>query len=537
MNIIGWNPSRHGLENHGIQNVKTAYWNMPTSALYEHVVRRDEGMVSHLGPIVVRTGDHTGRSPNDKFLVKEPSSENHIWWGEINRPFEPDKFDALYKRLCTHLQGREVYVQDCFAGADTHFRLPIRVITTQAWHSIFARNMFIRPDWSKTQDHVPEFTVVSVPSFHAEPELDSTRSSTFIIVHFGKKLVMIGGTAYAGEIKKSVFTILNYTLPLQSVLSMHCSANIGGNEDVALFFGLSGTGKTTLSTDPERRMIGDDEHGWTDRGVFNFEGGCYAKVIRLSKEGEPQIYACTRKFGTILENVAIDATTRRIDLDDESLTENTRAAYPITHLDNIEPSGLGGHPQNIFMLTCDAFGVLPPIARLTPHQAAYHFLAGYTAKVAGTERGITEPKTTFSPCFGAPFMALHPSIYANMLAEKIARHKVHCWLVNTGWTGGPYGVGSRMKLAHTRAMIRAALTGSLADIPTVTDPIFDLKVPQQCPNVPSEVLQPEKTWSNKQDFRAKAQELAERFHKNFERFAADTPEEVRNAGPKVAVTK
>jgi phosphoenolpyruvate carboxykinase (ATP) len=384
---------------------------------------------------------------------------------------------------------------------------------------------------------VPEFTIISVPGFHAEPERDGTRSGTFIIVHFGKKTVIIGGTAYAGEIKKSVFTILNYTLPLRSVLSMHCSANISNEGDTALFFGLSGTGKTTLSTDPERRMIGDDEHGWTDRGVFNFEGGCYAKVIRLSREGEPQIYACTRKFGTILENVSIDATTRRINLDDDSLTENTRAAYPLTHLDNIEPSGMGGHPRNIFMLTCDAFGVLPPVARLSPDQAAYHFLAGYTAKVAGTERGITEPKTTFSPCFGAPFMSLHPSVYAKMLAENIARHQARCWLVNTGWTGGPYGVGSRMKLAHTRAMIRAALSGALGNVATVADPVFDLRIPRECPGVPAELLQPENTWKDKNAYRTQAHNLAERFLKNFERFANDTPEAVRNAGPRVAVSR
>ncbi|MEE9234558.1 MAG: phosphoenolpyruvate carboxykinase (ATP) [Candidatus Acidoferrales bacterium] len=537
MNNAGWNPSRYGLENHGIRNLKVAFWNFPTAHLYEHIIHNREGMISHLGPVIVRTGDHTGRSPNDKFLVKEPSSEKNIWWGESNRPFDPDRFEALRKRLCSHLEGKEIFVQDCFAGADPQFRLPIRVITEKAWHSLFARNMFIRPDWSKTHEHVPQFTIISAPGFHADPERDATHSGTFIIVHFGKKLVLIGGTAYAGEIKKSVFTILNYTLPLQSVLSMHCSANIGEKGDVALFFGLSGTGKTTLSTDPERRMIGDDEHGWTERGVFNFEGGCYAKVIRLSPAGEPQIYACTRKFGTILENVAIDSVTRRLDLDDDSLTENTRGAYPITHLDNIEPSGLGGHPQNIFMLTCDAFGVLPPIARLAPEQAAYHFLAGYTAKVAGTERGITEPQTTFSPCFGAPFMALHPSVYATMLQEKIARHQVNCWLVNTGWTAGPYGVGTRMKLAHTRALIRAALTGKLADVPTLTDPIFDLRVPKQCPGVPADVLQPENTWKNKDDFRAKAQQLAERFQKNFERFAADTPEAVRRAGPKVTVSR
>ncbi|MBI2956847.1 MAG: phosphoenolpyruvate carboxykinase (ATP) [Acidobacteria bacterium] len=536
MGTFGWNPSRYGLDHHGLRNV-VAHWNLPTPALYEHVMRRNEAVLAHLGPLVVRTGDHTGRSPNDKFLVREPLSEKNIWWGDINRPFDPERFDALYARLCHYLQGREVFVQDCFAGADAEFRMPIRVITEKAWHSLFARNLFIRPDAAQTHEHVPEFTILSAPGFKADPEHDGTRSSTFIIVHFGQKRVIIGGTAYAGEIKKSIFTILNYRLPLQSVLSMHCSANIGAAGDVALFFGLSGTGKTTLSTDPERRMIGDDEHGWTERGVFNFEGGCYAKVIRLSPEGEPEIYACTRKFGTILENVTIDPVTRRLDLDDDSLTENTRAAYPLTHLDNIEPSGTGGHPRNIFMLTCDAFGVLPPIARLSPAQAAYHFLAGYTAKVAGTERGIVEPKTTFSPCFGAPFMALHPSVYAKMLAEKIARHKVNCWLVNTGWTGGPYGVGQRMKLGYTRAIIRAALAGALDAVPTLADSIFDLKIPRQAPGVPSEILLPENTWQDKEAYRAKALQLAEHFHKNFDRFAADTPEEVRAAGPKLPVSR
>jgi len=534
---VGRNPSHYGLENHGLRNLKVAYWNLPTSHLYEHIVLRDEATIAHLGPVVARTGVHTGRSPNDKFLVREPSSEKNIWWGDVNRPITAKKFDGIRQRLLSYLEGKEMFVQDCFAGADPQHRLPVRVITEFAWHSLFAHNLFLRPQGEELARHVPEFTIIGAPGFQANPETDGTRSGTFVTVHFGQKLVLIGGTAYAGEIKKSVFTILNYLLPLKSVLSMHCSANIGQSGDVALFFGLSGTGKTTLSTDPERRMIGDDEHGWTERGVFNFEGGCYAKVIRLCPEGEPQIYACTRKFGTVLENVTVDSTTRHIDLDDDSLTENTRAAYPLTHLDNIEPTGLGSHPQNVFMLTCDAFGVLPPIARLSPEQAAYHFLAGYTAKVAGTERGITEPKTTFSPCFGAPFMALHPSVYAKMLAERIAQHKTACWLVNTGWTGGPYGVGRRMKLGYTRAMIRAALSGSLADVPTETDPIFDLKVPKQCPDVPADILQPENTWKDKQTFRAKAQDLAERFHKNFEPFAADTPQEVRNAGPKVAVNK
>jgi len=537
MTVVGWNPSRYGLEQHGLTNLKLTYWNLPAATLYEHAVRREEGLVSQDGPLVARTGDHTGRSPNDKFLVKEPTSEKNIWWGEVNRPFAAERFDELYVRLCRYLQGKEIFVQDCYAGADPQFRLPIRVITEQAWHSLFARNLFIRPEPGATSDHVPEFTVFSVPSFRAEPEHDATRSGTFIIVHFGKKLVLIGGTAYAGEIKKSVFTILNYTLPLQSVLSMHCSANIGREGDVALFFGLSGTGKTTLSTDSERRMIGDDEHGWTDRGVFNFEGGCYAKVIRLSPEGEPEIYACTRKFGTVLENVTIDPVTRQLDLDDDSLTENTRAAYPLTHLDNIEPSGLGGHPKNIFMLTCDAFGVLPPIARLTPEQAAYHFLAGYTAKVAGTERGIKDPQTTFSPCFGAPFMSLHPGVYAKMLQEKIARHQVSCWLVNTGWTGGPYGVGQRMKLGYTRAMIRAGLNGWLNDVPTVNDSIFDLHTPTYCPGVPAEILQAENTWKDAGAYRVKALQLAEKFHKNFERFASETTEAVRAAGPKIPVSR
>jgi phosphoenolpyruvate carboxykinase (ATP) len=536
MDNIGLHPSRFGLEHHGLRGLPTAYWNLPIAALYEQILERKEGAVAAPGSLVFRTGEHTGRSPQDKFVVREPSSEKNIWWGEVNRPIEPERFDALYDRVSAYLEGREVFVQDCFAGADPTYRLPIRVVTEKAWHSLFARHMFIRPQPSELPEHAPAFTILSVPGLQAVPARDATRSPTFILVHFGRKLVLIGGTAYAGEIKKSVFTILNYTLPLQSVLSMHCSANIGRDGDAALFFGLSGTGKTTLSTDPERRMIGDDEHGWTDRGVFNFEGGCYAKVIRLSPEGEPQIYACVHKFGTVLENVVFDPATRRLDLDDESVTENTRAAYPLDFLDNIEPSGLGGHPKNIFMLTCDAFGVLPPIARLTPEQAAYHFLAGYTAKVAGTERGIVEPQTTFSPCFGAPFMALHPSVYARMLQEKMAQHRAACWLVNTGWTGGPYGVGQRMKLGYTRALLRAALTGALPDAAD-TDPVFDLRIPRSCPGVPAEILRPENTWKDKSAYRAQAAQLAERFHKNFERFAAETSEAVRHAGPKVPVSR
>ncbi len=390
-------------------------------------------------------------------------------------------------------------------------------------------------DTEVLRSHVPEFAVINLPRFHAIPELDGTNSEAFILVNFGKKLVLIGGTSYAGEIKKSVFTILNYVLPLSQVLSMHCSANVGPDGDVAIFFGLSGTGKTTLSADPERKLIGDDEHGWSDHGVFNFEGGCYAKVIRLSSEAEPQIYACTRRFGTILENVAVDMETRRLDLDDASLTENTRAAYPITHIENSIRSGTGGHPKNIIMLTADAFGVMPPIAKLTPEQAMYHFLSGYTAKVAGTEKGLgKEPEATFSTCFGAPFMALHPSVYAKMLGEKIAKHGVTCWLVNTGWSGGPYGVGKRMKIGYTRAMVSAALRGALSQVPTEPDPIFGVHIPLSCDGVPSEILKPWNTWEDPKAHGEKARELAARFKKNFDQFAADVTEEIRAAGPKLA---
>ena len=537
MVTVGRNPSRHGLDHHGFARLKKAFWNLAPAGLVEQAVRGGEAVLSEHGAVVARTGVHTGRSPNDKFLVKETSSEKHVWWGDVNRPFDPAKFDAIHKKLAAHLEGKEVFVQDCFGGADPDHRLPVRIITEYAWHSLFATHLFIKPDFAQTHEHVPEFTVVSIPSFKANPETDGTNSGAFILLNFAKKLVLIGGTEYAGEIKKSVFTILNYLLPLKNILSMHCSANVGSEGDIALFFGLSGTGKTTLSTDPDRPMIGDDEHGWTDRGVFNFEGGCYAKVIRLSAETEPEIFACTRKFGTVLENVVFDKASRRLDLDDDSLTENTRAGYALTYLDNIVPSGTGGHPKNIFMLTADAFGVLPPIAKLTPEQAAYHFLSGYTAKVAGTERGIVEPQTTFSTCFGAPFMVHQPGVYARMLAERIARHNAKCWLVNTGWTGGPYGVGSRMKLPHTRALIRSALGGKLDTVATVTDPVFGLEIPTTCPDVPAEVLQPENTWKDKAEYRAKAQQLAEQFLKNSEQFATDTPEAVRAAGPSVAVSK
>ncbi|GIK37217.1 MAG: phosphoenolpyruvate carboxykinase [ATP] 2 [Chloroflexota bacterium] len=525
--------SQYGLEKHGIHNVNAVYWNLSTPRLYEEAIRRREGRLAHLGPLLVRTGQHTGRSPNDKFVVREPSSADKVWWGKVNRAMEPAQFETLHRRLLAYLQGKDLFVQDCFAGADPQYRLPIRIITETAWHSLFARDMFIQAKPEELATHTPQFTVLNAPSFHADPEVDGTHSEVFIVIHFGQKLVLIGGTQYAGEIKKSIFTILNYLLPQQHVMSMHCSANIGPGGDVAVFFGLSGTGKTTLSADPKRTLIGDDEHGWSDRGVFNFEGGCYAKVIRLSPQAEPEIYETTRRFGTILENVAFDSDTGRLNLDDDSLTENTRAAYPISHIPNATRDGLGGHPQNIIMLTADAFGVLPPMAKLTPAQAMYHFLSGYTAKVAGTEKGVTEPQATFSTCFGAPFMVLSPTVYANLLGEKIAQHQVNVWLVNTGWSGGPYGVGQRMKIGYTRAMVHAALNGSLTDVPTVPDPIFGVAIPTACPDVPTEVLDPRQTWADPTAYDAQARKLAGMFVENFKSFADQVPDDVRAAGPQV----
>ncbi len=520
------------LEMLGIKNIRELYYNLNTPALYEQAIKRREGLLAHLGPLVVRTGYHTGRSPNDKFFVKEPSSEKYIWWGGSNYPFDSNSFERLYSKMLAYIQGKELYVEDCYACADPQYKLPIRVVTETAWHNLFARNMFRRySDNEEIKKTSPEFTIIHMPNFHADPKVDGTNSEVFIIISFEKKIILIGGTSYAGEIKKSVFTVLNYLLPLKNVMSMHCSANVGSDDDVALFFGLSGTGKTTLSADPNRRLIGDDEHGWSENGVFNFEGGCYAKVIRLSAEAEPDIYECTRKFGTILENVQINAQTRRLDLDDDSLTENTRAAYPITHIKNIVPEGFAGHPKNIIMLTADAFGVLPPISKLSTEQAMYHFISGYTAKVAGTEKGITEPKATFSTCFGAPFMVHHPNVYANLLGEKIKKHNVKCWLVNTGWTGGPYGVGSRMKIQYTRAMLNAALSGKLDSVETVTDPYFNLSIPVSCPGVPTEVLNPKNTWKNKSDYDKSAMNLANMFLKNFEKYSSETSDDIVRVGP------
>jgi phosphoenolpyruvate carboxykinase (ATP) len=520
-----------GLDAIGIRPEQTVYWNLNTPELYEVVARRGEGSLSAHGALLVDTGEHTGRAAKDKAIVREPSSEEKIFWGEVNKEFPQEKFDRLRERMTAYASTRELFVQDTYAGADPRYRLPVRIITELAWHSLFARTMFINDDAGESK-HAPEFTVVNIPSFKADPAADGTRSETFILVDFAQRLVLIGGTSYAGETKKSVFGLLNYLLPQRGVMSMHCSANVGEAGDVAVFFGLSGTGKTTLSADPERRLIGDDEHGWSDDGVFNFEGGCYAKVIKLSEEAEPDIYRTTRMFGTVMENVVFDPQTRVPDLDDASRTENTRAAYPLTSIPNIVPEGYAGHPSNIIMLTADAFGVLPPVARLTPEQAMYHFLSGYTAKVAGTERGVTEPQATFSTCFGAPFMVLHPGVYADLLGKKIQEHNADCWLVNTGWSGGPYGEGSRMKIKHTRAMIRAILNGSLAQVETRPDPVFGVHVPVSCPDVPAEVLQPRGTWKEPAAYDEKARELARRFNENFKKYEAGVSPEVRAAAPK-----
>lgn len=510
------------LRMYGLTNTGVIYWNLPTPALYAESVRNREGLIAHLGPYVVRTGHHTGRSPKDRFIVREPSSEDKIWWSKENRPFEREKFDALYFRALAYLQGKQLYIQDCYAGADPNYRIAVRIINETAWHNLFARNMFIRIlDRAELERFEPQFTVIHIPNFHAIPDLDGTNSEAFVILNLEKKMILIGGTSYAGEIKKAVFTIMNYLLPQKQVLSMHCSANMGDDGNMAIFFGLSGTGKTTLSTDPERKLIGDDEHGWSENGIFNFEGGCYAKIIRLSKEGEPDIYECTRRFGTILENVAIDIETRRIDLNDAGLTENTRAAYPITHIRNIVPDGMGGHPANIIFLTADAFGVLPPVSRLTPEQTEKYFLIGYTAKVAGTELGVTEPKAAFSACFGAPFMALEPTVYADLLAKKIRKHKVSCWLVNTGWINGPYGKGERISIQFTRSIIRSILDGTLSEVGFRKDDIFNLEIPESCPGVPDGVLIPSNGWVSRDDYATEARKLAEAFEKVYLEFKKD----------------
>lgn len=522
--------SRSGLEQHGIRNVNATYWNLGAPALIEHAITRREGHLAADGAFVVRTGQFTGRSPKDKFLVRDEITDHNVNWGSVNQPITEAKFDRIYSKLQTFWQGHDVYVQDCFVGADREYGLPVRVITQYAWHSLFARQLFIRPEPGELDNHEPQFTIFFAPEFQPDPAEDGTNSETCIALSFKKRAVLICGTSYAGEMKKSAFTILNYLLPERGVFPMHCSANQGPAGDVALFFGLSGTGKTTLSADPSRRLIGDDEHGWSDNGVFNFEGGCYAKCIRLSKEQEPQIWNAIR-FGTVLENVVMDVETRQLDFNSEAITENTRAAYPLDFIDNAQLPSVGGHPANVVFLTADAFGVLPPISRLTPPQAMFHFLSGYTAKVAGTERGLgKEPQATFSECFGAPFLPRPAAAYASLLGEKLRRHNAACWLVNTGWVGGPYGVGNRMKLAYTRAMLNAALAGQLHDVPTVPHPVFQVSVPQSCPGVPANVLDARGLWSDKNAYDHAVKDLAGRFNKNFQKFTG-VAREILEAAP------
>ena len=525
--------SRNGLELIGLKPAGAVHWNLAPALLIEHAVRRGEGVLTRDGPLNAVTAPHTGRSPGDKFTVREPSSENDIWWGKHNQALSPEHFERLHQKAIAHLsQCPELFVRDLYAGADPAYRLKVRVINENAWQNLFVHNLFIRPDPADLANLTPDFTILHAPGCKADPAADGARSETFIALNFARKMILIGGTQYAGEMKKSIFTTLNYLLPAQDVFPMHCSANVGRRGDTALFFGLSGTGKTTLSADPQRGLIGDDEHGWSESGIFNFEGGCYAKVIRLSPEAEPEIYSTTRRFGTVLENVVVDPATRALDLDDQSITENTRAAYPIDFIGNAVIPGVGAHPNNVMFLTADAFGVLPPIARLTPEQAMYHFLSGYTAKVAGTERGVTEPQATFSTCFGAPFLPRHPTLYARLLGEKVARHKAQVWLVNTGWSGGPYGVGSRMKIAYTRAMVHAALNGSLDKVRVEVDPIFGLHMPVECPGVPAGILNPRQAWADRVAYDQKARELAALFVKNFEQYADQAAPEVIAAAPR-----
>ncbi len=512
-------------------NPGTFHANLSAAALTELALLRGEGLLAAKGALNVATGPYTGRSPRDRYLVAQPPSQEQIDWGKVNIPMERAVFDRLLDKAQAYLQRRELFVFDGWACADPAYRLPVRVIAERAWHALFARCLFLRPTADERQGFVPHMTLINAAGMRLVPEKDGTRSDIAIALDLDRGLVLIAGTEYAGEMKKAVFSALNYLLPQRGVFPMHCSANVGPAGDVALFFGLSGTGKTTLSADPSRRLIGDDEHGWSDAGVFNFEGGCYAKTIRLSREGEPQIWNAIR-FGCVLENVVIDPATRVPDYDDDSLTENTRAAYPVDFIDNCVTSGTGGHPRNVLFLTCDAFGVLPPLAKLTPEQAQYHFLLGYTAKVAGTERGVTEPEATFSTCFAAPFLPLPATRYSEMLAEKLKKHNAPVWLVNTGWTGGGYGVGRRMPLAQTRALVQAALGGALAGVPLVPDPVFGVAVPTRCPGVPADLLQPRTTWRDPAEYDRQARHLAGLFQKEFRQYAGGMAEAVRLAGPR-----
>lgn len=520
------------LKAHGLSTRQRVFHNLTVSCLIEEAIRRSEGVLSDKGALVVHTGKYTGRSPQDKFIVKDSETEKEVWWGPANQAMSPEAADSLYTKIVNHLSERDVFVQDAHVGMSPKWQKAIRVITENAWHALFARNMFVRLD-GPDEGFTPDFTVYHAPSFKAVPSQDQTNSEVAVVLDFSKKRVLICGTEYAGEVKKSIFSVLNFVYPASGVLGMHCSASVGQAGDSAIYFGLSGTGKTTLSADPSRPLIGDDEHGWCNEGIFNFEGGCYAKVIRLSEKDEPEIFGMTQKFGTILENVVVDPKTRRLDLFDERLTENTRASYELGELGNIEPSGQGAHPKNIVMLTCDAYGVLPPIARLTKEQAMYHFLSGYTAKVAGTERGVTEPTAVFSACFGAPFMPRFPGDYAKLLGDKMSEHQANCWLLNTGWAEGPYGVGKRMKISWTRTLLNAALAGELDGAEYRTDERFGFEVPTAVPGVPDRILNPRGTWPDPIEYDRKADDLAKRFAENFKKFAASVDEDIIASAPKV----
>ncbi len=532
MQEFGLKSQKSGLEGLGIK-VKEAHWNLRQAELIEESIKNNEGHLADTGALTVDTGKFTGRAPKDKFVVEDANTKDTVWWGNVNQPISPENFDRIYNKMIGYLEEKKVYIRDMYAGADKTHRLRVRFINTFAWHNLFTYNMFLQPEDYKLENFEPNFTVIDCPGFEADPNNDGTRQANFAIVNFTKKMIIIGGTEYSGEMKKGIFSVLNYALPTyDNVLSMHCSANMGKEDhDTAIFFGLSGTGKTTLSADPNRLLIGDDEHGWTDKNVFNFEGGCYAKVIDLTEEKEPDIWNAI-KYGAIVENTVFKKGSREIDYEDSSKTENTRVSYPIDHIRNAIQPSIGGIPKNIFFLTCDAFGVIPPIQRLSKNHAMYHFISGYTSKVAGTEAGVTEPEPVFSACFGAPFLPLHPTKYAEMLGKKMEENDVKIWLINTGWTGGAYGVGERIKLKYTRAMITAALEGKLDNVGYRTHSIFGAEIPLTCPNVPSEILSPRETWRNDQGFYKQANDLARRFIKNFEKFEEFANDEIMSGGPK-----
>jgi phosphoenolpyruvate carboxykinase (ATP) len=535
MNNYGHKAKNATLESLGLQHVDSAFWNLTPAELVEETIVLGQGVLNDTGALAIDTGEFTGRSPKDRFVVCDEKTENTVWWGDVNIKFSEEKFDKLYNRMQAYLANRTVYVRDAYACADDNYRLNLRVVTEFPWSNLFASNMFLRPTNDEISNFEAEWNIVCAPGFMADPAIDGTRQSNFAVINFTKKMIIIGGTGYTGEIKKGIFSVLNYILPQErGVLSMHCSANIGEEGDTSVFFGLSGTGKTTLSSDPNRRLIGDDEHGWAENSVFNFEGGCYAKCIDLAAEKEPQIYNAI-KFGALLENVVFKDGSAEVDYTDGTKTENTRVSYPIHHIDNIASPSIGNTPNNIFFLTCDAFGVLPPISKLTKGQAMYHFISGYTAKVAGTEAGITEPQTAFSACFGAPFLPLHPTKYAEMLGKKMTDNNVNVWLINTGWSGGSYGQADRIKLKYTRAMITAALTGKLDNVDYTTHEVFGLAMPNECPDVPQEMLHPKSSWADKAAYDVKANALAEKFINNFKKYEENANEEILAAAPTVTV--